>query len=131
MSTAAIPVLSPPLQWSHWYPCGPGFRVSHVPEVAGLCVIGSREGSGFRIVHVEAVCNLQQAFRRLFDADSPVYAQLQQGGCLMRYVPIAERRERTEVLALIQKWLAAEAAAAPVSPLVDELLSGEVFQEEQ
>lgn len=130
MSTAAIPVVSPPLQWSHWYPCGPGFDVSHVPEVAGLCVIGRRTGRGFSIVHGEVACNLQQAFRRLFEVGSPVYAQLQKPGCLMRYVPIAERRERTEVLALIQKWVAADAAADPVPPLVDELLSGEVFQEE-
>lgn len=127
MSTAAIPAMVPPLQWSHWYLYGPDFDVSCIPEVAGLCVIGHRHGDRFSIAHVEAACNLLQSFRRMTLPDSPVYPLLRQEGAFVRYVPVAQLRVRTQVLSIVQNWIA---AGQPVQrpPLVDELLSGEVFE---
>jgi hypothetical protein len=127
MSTAAIPAVVPPLQWSHWYAYGPEFQASCIPEAAGLCVIGRRHGDSFSIIHLEAACNLSHSFSRMILPDSPVYALLQQEQCFVRYAPIAQLRVRTQALTVIQKWLA-EGAGKEKPLLVDELLAGEVFE---
>jgi hypothetical protein len=89
-------------------------------------VIGRREGGAFSIVHVEAACNLQQSFRRLFDVDSPVYTQLQRPGCLMRYVPIAQLRVRSEILWQIEEWMFGRMEPKPA--IVGQLLAGDIFR---
>ena len=139
--SAAAPALIVHLQWSYWSACSPRLsyqRSQHpdydgIPEIPGICVIGRRDGpgNGFRIVHVQITYNLAQAFENLLTVGSPVYSQLQDGQCFMRWAPIAQRNLRDQVLATIQYWIASGAPAGSKPALVEELLLPEIVSPRQ
>jgi hypothetical protein len=94
-----------------------------------MCVIGREDpqGKGFRIVHVEITYNLGQAFDRLLTNGSPIYSELQQGQCFMRWAPIARRSVREHLLSIVRKWIALGAPAGSKPAVVEQLLSPEIF----
>jgi hypothetical protein len=95
-----------------------------------MCVIGREDSQakGFRIVHVEITYNLGQAFERLLTVGSPIYAELERGHCFMRWAPIARRSVREYLLSVVRKWLALGAPAGSKPPIVEQLLSPEIFE---
>jgi hypothetical protein len=129
---AAAPAMAVHLQWSPWCPSrlfcrkpqNPRDADEGIPDIPGICVVGRAKGrgDGFSIMHVQATYNLAQAFDRLFALGSPIYSQLQQGQCFLRWAPIAQRTVRDHVLATIQGWIAADAPANSKPALIEELL---------
>jgi hypothetical protein len=98
-----------------------------------MCVIGREapQGKGFRIVHIEITYNLGQAFERLLTVGSPIYSELQQGQCFMRWAPIARRSVREYLLSLVRKWIALGSPDTSMPAVVEQLLAPEIFDPQQ
>ncbi|HXE89918.1 MAG TPA: hypothetical protein VNK82_03045 [Terriglobales bacterium] len=108
------------LNWSPWSRCESSFSLLLVPHQPGVFALAEEvaapAGAAARrmlaLFHVAEAEDLARALSRLFAAESPVRAKLQEGRCYVRYAAIADPGRRRAVAAALAHWLAAASDSA-------------------